>query len=119
LSYRTKNNLAAYTIARHEILLTLPQLMNQTSRLLKMNGKAYFVHRPDRFFEILDAMRANRLAPKKIRFIYPYEGKEANMILIEAIKDGKEEGLKIVPPLFIHDATREYSEEVKAILFGE
>ena len=84
-----------------------------------MNGKAYFVHRPDRFFEILDAMRANRLAPKKIRFIYPYEGKEANMILIEAIKDGKEEGLKILPPLFIHDASREYSEEVKAILFGE
>ena len=119
LSDSTKNDLDAYTIARHEILLTLPQLMNQTSRLLKMNGKAYFVHRPDRFFEILDAMRANRLAPKKIRFIYPYEGKEANMILIEAIKDGKEEGLKILPPLFILDASREYSEEVKAILFGE
>ncbi|MGP6146017.1 tRNA1(Val) (adenine(37)-N6)-methyltransferase [Jeotgalibaca sp. A122] len=119
LNDSTKNNLDAYTIARHEILLNLPQLMKKTSQLLKMNGKAYFVHRPDRFFEILDAMRANRLAPKKIRFIYPYEGKEANMILIEAIKDGKEEGLKILSPLFIHDDSRAYSEEVKAILFGE
>lgn len=119
LTASSKNNLDAYTIARHEVLLTLPQLMKKTSQLLKMNGKAYFVHRPDRFFEILDAMRSNRLAPKKIRFIYPYEGKEANMILIEAIKDGKEEGLKILPPLFIHDGSRAYSQEVKAILFGE
>lgn len=114
-----KNSRDAYTIARHEVFLKLPQLMAKTSQLLKMNGKAYFVHRPDRFFDLLDAMRDNRLAPKKIRFIYPYVGKESNMILVEAIKDGKEDGLKILPPLYIHDDSREYSPEVKAILFGE
>lgn len=114
----TKNELDAFTIARHEILLKLPELMEQTSRLLKMNGKAYFVHRPDRLLEVLDAMRANRLAPKRIRFIYPRVGKEANMMLLEAIKDGKDDGLHILPPLYVHDENREYTEEVQAILFG-
>ena len=84
-----------------------------------MNGKAYFVHRPDRLLEILDTMRANRLAPKRLQFIYPKTNKDANMILIEAIKDGKPDGLKILPPFYVHDETGDYSTEVKAILFGE
>lgn len=115
----TKNELDTFTIARHEIYLTLEQLMEQTSKLLKMNGKAYFVHRPDRLLEILDVMRANRLAPKKLRFIYPKANKEANMILLEAIKDGKEEGFRVLPPLFIYEETGAYTPEVQAILFGE
>ncbi|AZP04148.1 tRNA1(Val) (adenine(37)-N6)-methyltransferase [Jeotgalibaca ciconiae] len=115
----TKNTYSEFTIARHEIKLNLNQLMKKTGQLLKMNGKAYFVHRPDRLLEILDTMRANRLAPKKIQFIYPKAGKEANMILIEAIKDGKEDGLHILPPFYVHDETGEYTKEVKAILFGE
>lgn len=114
-----KNTTEAFTIARHEVLLSLPQLMKKTGQLLKMNGKAYFVHRPDRLLDILDAMRKNRLAPKKIRFIYPRMGKEANMILVEGIKDGKEDGLRILPPLYLHQGIGDYSPEVKAILFGE
>lgn len=115
----TKNDRTAYTIARHEVMLNMTQLMQQTSALLKMNGKAYFVHRPDRLLEMLDTMRANRLAPKKLRFIYPRVGKEANMILLEGIKDGKEDGLRVLPPLYVHDAEQPgYSEEVQEILFG-
>ena len=115
----SKNRLTEYTIARHEVLLNLPQLMQQTSHLLKMNGKAYFVHRPDRLLDMLDTMRENRLAPKKIQFIYPSVGKEANMILIEGIKDGKEDGLRVLPPLYVHDDSGNYSKEVQAILFGK
>ncbi|UJF15883.1 tRNA1(Val) (adenine(37)-N6)-methyltransferase [Jeotgalibaca sp. MA1X17-3] len=115
----TKNTNDAFTLARHEILLSLPELMKKSSQLLKMNGHAYFVHRPDRLLDILDSLRNNRLAPKRIQFVYPRMGKDANMILIEAIKDGKEDGLKILPPLYVHDQTGDYSQEVKEILFGE
>lgn len=115
----TKNTNDAFTLARHEILLSLPELMKNSSQLLKMNGHAYFVHRPDRLLDILDSLRNNRLAPKRIQFVYPRMGKDANMILIEAIKDGKEDGLKILPPLYVHDQTGDYSQEVKGILFGE
>ncbi len=114
-----KNTNDAFSLARHEIMSTLPQLMKTTSKLLKMNGHAYFVHRPDRLLDLLDSMRANRLAPKKIRFVYPRIGKDANMILVEAIKDGKEDGFHVLPPLYVHEKVGEYSPEVKAILFGE
>ena len=61
-----------------------------------------WLHRPDRFLDIIDTMRQYNLAPKRIQFIYPKMGREANMLLIEAIKDGSTDGLKILPPLFVH-----------------
>ncbi|EDW5948375.1 SAM-dependent methyltransferase, partial [Salmonella enterica subsp. enterica serovar Enteritidis] len=64
------------------------------------------------------AMRANRLEPKRMQFIYPKEGKEANTLLIEGIKDGKPD-LKILPPLYVYDANNEYTAEVREILYGK
>lgn len=63
-------------------------------------------------------MRANRLEPKRIQFIYPKEGKEANTLLIEAIKDGKPD-LKVLPPLYVYGADNEYTEEVRLLLYGQ
>ncbi len=114
-----KNEKDAFAIARHEIYLTLDQLMKQTSHLLKMKGKAYFVHRPDRLMEIMETMRKNRIAPKKLQFIYPKHDKEANMILIEGIKDGKEDGFRVLPPLVVYNQQGEYSDKIKGILYGE
>lgn len=63
-------------------------------------------------------MRANRLEPKRIQFVYPKHGKEANTLLIEAMKDGKPD-LKILPPLYVYDDQNEYTPEVRALLYGE
>ena len=83
----SEKNLSEHlAIARHEIRLTLEQAIMSASELLKQGGKAAFVHRPGRLLDIVTAMRANRLEPKRIQFIYPKEGKEANTLLIEAIK---------------------------------
>lgn len=105
-------------IARHEIFLSLEEMMKATAFLLKTKGKAYFVHRPDRFLEILDAMRAVNLAPKRVRFVYPKEHKEANMILIEGIKNGKETGFSVLPPLFVFDQNDQYLPEVRRMIYG-
>ncbi|MNG38638.1 hypothetical protein D3C84_1264140 [compost metagenome] len=63
-------------------------------------------------------MREYRLEPKRIQFVYPKKGKEANTLLIEAIKDGSPD-LKILPPLFVYNETNEYTSEIKEILYGE
>ena len=86
------------------------------SGLLKMNGKAYLVHRPERLAEILTTFSQYRLAPKRLRLVYPKAGRDANMVLIEAIKDGKAGGLKVVPPLVVADQAGNYRPEVQAML---
>ena len=105
------NNSDYKTIARHEVKLNLSQLLKISRKLLKNNGILGIVHRPDRLTDILVEMRSNNIEPKKIRLVYPRIGEEANILLIEGTKNGNV-GLKILPPLFVHDKDGNYTEEV-------
>ncbi|MBS4225018.1 tRNA1(Val) (adenine(37)-N6)-methyltransferase [Lederbergia citrea] len=104
-------------IARHEILCTLEDVIRTSSQLLRQGGKAAFVHRPERLMDILTLMREYRLEPKRLRFVYPKAGKEANTILVEGIKNGNA-SLKVLPPLFVYNEKNEYTSEVREILYG-
>jgi tRNA1(Val) A37 N6-methylase TrmN6 len=105
-------------IARHEILCTLEDAVKASSQLVRQGGKVAFVHRPGRLMDIITVMRQYRLEPKRIQFVYPKQGKEANTLLIEAIKDGSPD-LKILPPLFVYNEEGEYTAEIRKILYGE
>lgn len=114
-----KNPNPYYATARHEIHTNLDEVLFISSKLLKMNGHFAMVHRPDRFLEVIDLMKKNRLAPKRVQFVYPKAGKDANILLIEGIKDGKTEGFKVLPPMFTYDAAGNYSLETRRLLYGE
>lgn len=117
-SSNSKKNPNKYlAIARHEIAVTLEQVISVSSGMLKAGGKLYLVHRPDRLLEILETMKNNRLAPKRIKLVHPKREREANMVLIEAIKDGKIDGMKFLAPIFIYNKD-EYTDEVKEMLYG-
>jgi len=96
--------------ARHELSLNYKDVIIVAKKLLKNNGNLALVHRPDKLLDILDFMRANNIEPKKIRFVYPYKGKSANMLLIEGTKNGKT-GLKVLDPLYVYENSS-YTEEV-------
>lgn len=113
----TKNPNPHLAIARHEIETTLEEVIKEASRQLKMMGKFSMVHRPDRLLEIIDLMNRYKIAPKRIQFVYPKQHKEANILLIEGIRHGKE-GLKILPPLYVYGEDNQYLPEVKQILYG-
>lgn len=113
-----KNPNPYLAIARHEIHTSLEEVVTVSSKLLKTNGRLAMVHRPDRFLDILQAMEKAAIAPKKIRFVYPKEGKEANTLLIEGIKQGKKDGFKVLPPLFTYDKNNDYLEEMRGMLYG-
>jgi tRNA1(Val) A37 N6-methylase TrmN6 len=104
-------------IARHEIYCTLEDVIRVSSQLLKQGGKAAFVHRPGRLLDLITLMRKHRLEPKRLRFVYPKMGKEANTILVEGIKDGNPD-LKVLPPLVVYNDNNEYTDELKQILYG-
>ena len=107
-----------YLLARHEIATNLEEICQISQRVLKSNGHLAIVHRPERFLDIIDTMIAHNLAPKRIQFVYPKANREANMLLIEAIKDGSRDGLKILPPLFIHNEDGSYTPEIHEIYYG-
>ena len=114
-----KNPNEHLAIARHEIYTTLEEVISISSKLLKTNGRFAMVHRPDRFLEIIKVMEKQRIAPKKIQFVYPKAGKEANILLVEGIKEGKVDGFKVAPPLTTYDSSGEYTAEIRAMLYGQ
>ncbi|QPS70714.1 tRNA1(Val) (adenine(37)-N6)-methyltransferase [Lactococcus garvieae] len=108
-----------YTLARHELATNLDEIFETSKRLLKTNGHLAMVHRPERFFEIVDKMREHNLIPKRIQFVYPKANQAANILLIDAIKDGKPGGEIFLPPLIIHDQDGSYTQEVQEIYYGK
>jgi len=113
-----QNDNVHYAIARHEIMCTLEDVVRVSSQLLKQGGKAAFVHRPGRLLDILTLMRKYRIEPKRLQFVYPKAGREANTILVEGIKGGSPD-LKLLPPLVVYKDNNEYTEELKEIIDGE
>ena len=97
-------------IARHEKMITLDDILLLARYLLKNNGCIAMVHRTDRLIEIINTFQKYGLEIKKIRFVYPKEGSESNMVLIEGRTNGKV-GLKLLPPLYVHN-TNGYTDEV-------
>ncbi|MCS4488297.1 tRNA1(Val) (adenine(37)-N6)-methyltransferase [Streptococcus sciuri] len=116
----SKKNLSPhYLLARHEIATNFDEICAISQQALKTKGRLALVHRPDRFLDIIDTLRHYKLAPKRIQFVYPKPAKVANMLLIEAIKDGSQEGMKILPPLIIHQNNGDYTDAIYTIYYGE
>ena len=67
-----KNDGDAKTIARHEVLCNLEDVVSQTAKLLRPGGRCYFVHRPFRLVEILSTMSRYKVEPKRMQLVYPY-----------------------------------------------
>ncbi len=115
VSEGSNTNLSEYkTIARHEVCLNLEELIKISKSLLKTNGSLVMVHRPDRLVDILTLMRASNIEPKRIQFIYPKKGEQANMLLIEGSLNGKP-SLKLLDPLYIYDEAGNYTSDVKKL----
>lgn len=104
--------------ARHEVFCTLEDVVKASSRLVRSGGRVAMVHRPSRLVEIFCTMRQYRLEPKRIRYVHPRAGEEANMVLIEALRDGKPE-LRTLPPLIVYKNKTEYCDELMEIYYGK
>ena len=105
------NNNMIKSIARHEIEIKLEDICRISKKLLKNNGSLVLVHRTDRLSEIINMLLKYNLQPKRIRFLYPKELENSNLVLIDARKNGNV-GLKVLPPLICHNMDGSYSKEV-------
>ncbi|MEF2230980.1 MAG: methyltransferase [Pseudodesulfovibrio sp.] len=68
---------------------------------LKTRGKFSFVHLPERLGEIMAALAANGLEPKRLRLVHARPDEEARMVLVQAVKAARP-GLRVEPSLILH-----------------
>lgn len=108
---------AEISLARHEIAVTLKEIISAASYLLKNRGTFCIIYHPFRLAELIVELKAQRLEPKRMRCVHDKQGDEAKMVLIEAVK-GSGQWLTLEAPLLIHTDKGEYSDEMKEIFQG-
>lgn len=108
------NELDAKTIARHEVLCTLEDVVVAADSLLATHGKFFMIHRPFRLPEIFSAFEKHKMEMKRMRLIHPFADREPNMVLIEARKNAKRR-LTIEPPLVVRNDDGVYTDEINRI----
>ena len=98
-------------IARHEILCCLEDVIRESARILKPQGRFYMVHRPFRLAEIMVLMHQYGLEPKRMQLVYPYIDKEPNMVLLEGLRGGNPR-ITVEKPLIVYREPGVYTDEI-------
>ncbi len=101
-------------IARHEVKCTLEDIVKSAARLLKPSGRLCMCHRPERMADLVCAMRANGIEPKRLRIVCNRVGSAPSLILCEGRKGGAV-GMTVDAPLIIEINSGEYTAEMKEI----
>ena len=109
-----KNPERPKAIARHEVLCTLEDVVREGAGILKPGGHFFMVHRPHRLIEIISMLVMYKLEPKRMKMVHPFVDKDANMVLIEAVRGGKSM-IKVEPPLVVYRDVGVYTDEIYEI----
>lgn len=102
------------SIARHEVLCNLENVIEASRILLKDNGRLFMVHRPERLADIITLMRKYKIEPKRIRMVHPNKNKAPNIVLVEGQRDGGA-FLKWDAPIYVYNEDGSYSDEINKI----
>jgi len=98
-------------IARHEIDITLKDIIKAASRLLYVSGRLIIIYPSERIADMVTQMRLSGIEPKAFRFIYSKSNSESKLVIVEGVKGGRT-GAKIVSPLVIYNDDGIYTDEV-------
>jgi len=105
----------ARSIARHELNGTISDFTACAAKMLKYGGRFYTVYRCDRLIDLIDALRKNRLEPKRMTFVFARPSLAPSMVLTEARLGGKAE-LRVTRPLILSGESGENSTDYNYLL---
>ena len=109
------NEADAHTIARHEILCNIDDVCRAAARLLKFGGRLCICQRPERLLDTLEAMRRNKVEPKRLRFVQK-KGDTAPWLFLVEGKKGSAPYMKVEAPFLIQEKdSDENSEELRRV----
>jgi len=93
------NPLSSRAIARHEIKGNLEDIIFASNYLLKNKGRVYLIYKSSKLIKLITTLKKYDIEPKVVKFIHARQGENANLVLLEGTKGGKEE-LTIENPIF-------------------
>ena len=111
---RGKTAQGAMGQARSDLGASIHEVCHAAFRVLKTGGRLYLCFPASRLADLCGALEQNQLALKRLRFVHPRPGKEGNLALIDAVKQGGP-GVSVLPPLFLRDEQNQTTEEYREI----
>lgn len=109
-----KNETDTKAISRHEVLITLEDIVYSASKLLKSGGRLCMIHRPERLEHIILSLNKNGFAPRRLQFIHPKIGKKPTMVLIDAVRSGGD-FLTVEPAFYVYNEDGTYTDDINKI----
>lgn len=88
--------------ARHEIDVTLPELCAAASKALRSGGRFFLSYPAERFCELIAALCAEGLEPKRVRPVHIDSSAAPHLFLVEAHRDAAP-GVRFLPPLLLRE----------------
>ena len=76
------------SVARHEIAITLKELLNAATHLLTSHGRLFLIYPALRAIDLFSLMRQTNIEPKTLQWVHGRANMPAKMVLVEGIKGG-------------------------------
>jgi tRNA1Val (adenine37-N6)-methyltransferase len=104
-------------LSNHEVTLTLADWVDVAARAVRPGGRVAAIFPADRALELGAALRAQDLAPSRLRFVHPRADRPAGRVLVEAVRAGRAP-VVVEPPLVVHGEGEgeRFTPEVSALL---
>lgn len=101
-------------VSKHERDISLQEIVNACSAILKNQGRLTMVFPASRMLELFDALRTRRLEPKRLRMVHTKVERAPYLVLVEAVKNARP-GLLLLPPLIVYDHEGKVTSEINRI----
>lgn len=118
--YRTANSgrinpNSERALARHEIHLSLHELVQVCRRFLKTGGRFATIYPVERLVDLFTEMRTAGIEPKWMQNVHSRKGDEAKLALVQGVMHGHA-GLKVANPLTIYEPDGSYTQSVQKMM---
>lgn len=88
------NDIQSKAISRHEVTVTLKEIIETANYMLKEHGTFYLVHRIERLHEIMSELSIFNIIVKELYLIKTNNSNEIDLFIIKTVK-GAKHGMKV------------------------
>jgi len=108
-----KNEDIGVAMCRHEITVTLNEIVRTGSQLLRFGGKLNVIVKTERLAETVCLMKEHKIETKRIYLIKPKAEKQPDTVIVTGVKGGKS-GV-IVKELIVYNTDGTMTEQAKKL----